>query len=438
MALLKLCNICLIVLFLIGTVASNRVLELSDRFLDVRGNGVWLIMFYAPWCGHCKNLEPIWNQVAQSLVDTEIRVGRIDCTRFSSVASEYSVSGFPTILFVKGHKSVEYRGDRDRYEIVEFARRMDGPPVRYFGNCGQFKEVIENKKVFFVYLDDSRLQETHLRDNYTRAAEEFLAVMNFYSTSIECMADRLRSANAMTNKKSVFVCKDGSCFRYDEDLIDSHNISLRDWVNKERFPAFMKISTGNFHQLLKTGKCVVMAVLEENQIGGLTLKMFEFRDVVEAIAVNNKDLYHDDFLFGWLGHPEIANSIAMETLPIPSLIVLNTSSYQFYLPKLEEGEKVPSPQSILELLDQVKNHTAKALGGESFRYRLIRAYFGAKTALFGMWKGNPVLTTVLLGLPFGLFSIICYTSCCTDILAANEEDEEAELAEAAARHQKRE
>ncbi|KAF8786584.1 Protein disulfide-isomerase TMX3 like protein [Argiope bruennichi] len=224
---------------------------------------------------------------------------------------------------VKGHKSVEYRGDRDRYEIVEFARRMDGPPVRYFGNCDQFKEVIENKKVFFVYLDDSRLQETHLRDNYTRAAEEFLAVMNFYSTSIECMADRLRSANAMTNK--------------------------------------------------------------------------------------------NDFLFGWLGHPEIANSIAMETLPIPSLIVLNTSSYQFYLPKLEEGEKVPSPQSILELLDQVKNHTAK-----------------------GMWKGNPVLTTVLLGLPFGLFSIICYTSCCTDILAANEEDEEAELAEAAARHQKRE
>lgn len=49
----------------------------------------------------------------------------------------------------------------------------------------------------------------------------------------------------------------------------------------------------------------------------------------------------------------------METLPIPSLIVVNSSTYQYYLPKLEEGEKVPSPQSILELLDQVKNNSAQ-------------------------------------------------------------------------------
>ncbi|GBM39110.1 Protein disulfide-isomerase TMX3 [Araneus ventricosus] len=437
MPLLKLCSIFLIVLFLIGTISSNRVLELSDRFLDVRSNGIWLVMFYAPWCGHCKNLEPIWNQVAQSLVDTDIRVGRIDCTRFTSVATEFSVSGFPTILFVKGHKTVEYRGDRERNDIVEFARRMDGPAIRYFGNCDQFKNVVKDKKVFFVFLDDSRLQDkTQLKDNYTRIAEEFQTVMNFYSTSLECMADHLGSANEITGKKAVFVCKDGSCFQYDEELVESQNISLREWVNKERFPAFIKVSPGNFHQLMKTGKDIVIAVLEENQIGGLTLKMSEFRDVVEAIALNNKNLYHDYFTFGWLGQPDIANNIAMETLPIPSLIVVNSSTYQYYMPKLEEGEKVPSPQSILELLDQVKNNSAQAFGGETFLYRVYRTYYGAKTSLFGMWRGNPVLTTVLLGLPLGLFSIICYTTCCTDILEAGDEEDESETVDE--RHQKRE
>lgn len=44
-----------------------------------------------------------------------------------------------------------------------------------------------------------------------------------------------------------------------------------------------------------------------------------------------------------------------------------------------------------------------------------------------MYKGNPVLTVVLLGLPLGLFSIICYTTCCTDILEAADEDEETEV-----------
>lgn len=33
---------------------ASRVLELSDRFLDVRQEGMWFVKFYAPWCGYCK------------------------------------------------------------------------------------------------------------------------------------------------------------------------------------------------------------------------------------------------------------------------------------------------------------------------------------------------------------------------------------------------
>lgn len=73
-------------------------MELSDKFLNIRKEGGhWLVMFYAPWCGHCKRLEPVWGHVAQSLHKTHIRVARVDCTRFSSVAKEFSVGGFPTI-----------------------------------------------------------------------------------------------------------------------------------------------------------------------------------------------------------------------------------------------------------------------------------------------------------------------------------------------------
>lgn len=68
--------------------------------------------------------------------------------------------------------------------------------------------------------------------------------------------------------KSIF-------FYLSEELLETQNISLHDWVNKERFPVFMKLSPGNFHQVMKTKKYIVIAVLEENQIGGLTLKMTE-------------------------------------------------------------------------------------------------------------------------------------------------------------------
>jgi thiol-disulfide isomerase/thioredoxin len=56
------------------------------------------LKFYAPWCGHCKKLEPIYAHVAQALHDTPIRVGRVDCTRFPSVGTEFKVNGFPTII----------------------------------------------------------------------------------------------------------------------------------------------------------------------------------------------------------------------------------------------------------------------------------------------------------------------------------------------------
>lgn len=40
-----------------------------------------------------------------------------------------------------------------------------------------------------------------------------------------------------------------------------------------------------------------------------------------------------------------------------------------------------------------------------------------------MWQGNPVLTTVLFGLPLGFLSLICYSICCSDIMDADDEEE---------------
>lgn len=54
---------------------------------------------------------------------------------------------------------------------------------------------------------------------------------------------------------------------------------------------------------------------------------------------------------------------------------------------------------------------------------MYRTYFEAKTSLGDMWRGNPVLTTVLFGLPIGFLSLILYSICCSDILDADEDEE---------------
>lgn len=79
-------------------VSSSRVLELSDKFVDISNEGMWFVKFYAPWCAHCRRIEPIWAHVAQSLYNTPVKVAKVDCTRFTAVAAHFKVRAYPTII----------------------------------------------------------------------------------------------------------------------------------------------------------------------------------------------------------------------------------------------------------------------------------------------------------------------------------------------------
>lgn len=80
---------------------SGRVLELDERFSEVQNQGSWLVMFYAPWCGHCKHLEPTWLDVGKRLyeMNSNVQVGKVDAVKFSSLASEHQIRGFPLNSF---------------------------------------------------------------------------------------------------------------------------------------------------------------------------------------------------------------------------------------------------------------------------------------------------------------------------------------------------
>jgi len=82
-----------------------------------------LVKFYAPWCGHCKKLEPVWRELAEKTADIEDLV----IAKFDSTANEVSnleIRGYPTLkFFPKDNKAgVAYEGDR---EVADF--------LKYFG-----------------------------------------------------------------------------------------------------------------------------------------------------------------------------------------------------------------------------------------------------------------------------------------------------------------
>uniref|UniRef100_A0A8C2CCJ8 protein disulfide-isomerase n=1 Tax=Cyprinus carpio TaxID=7962 RepID=A0A8C2CCJ8_CYPCA len=79
--------------------AFALVQDLDNTFKDSRMEDVWLVDFYAPWCGYCKKLEPVWQEVGAELTrsGSPVRVGKMDATAYSGVASDFGVRGYPTI-----------------------------------------------------------------------------------------------------------------------------------------------------------------------------------------------------------------------------------------------------------------------------------------------------------------------------------------------------
>merc|ERR1712241_1123680 len=85
-----------------------------------------LVEFYAPWCGHCKQLAPIWDKLGEKYADSEtVVIAKMDST--ANELEEVKVQGFPTIkLFKKGtNEIVDYNGDRT---VEGFSKFLDEPP----------------------------------------------------------------------------------------------------------------------------------------------------------------------------------------------------------------------------------------------------------------------------------------------------------------------
>jgi len=80
-----------------------------------------LVEFYAPWCGHCKSLEPIYNQLGEKFKDSaDVVVAKMDST--ANEVEQVKVQGFPTLkLFKKGdNKIIDYNGERTLEGLSKF------------------------------------------------------------------------------------------------------------------------------------------------------------------------------------------------------------------------------------------------------------------------------------------------------------------------------
>lgn len=104
----------------------------KDNFAEIvyDSDEPWVVEFYAPWCGHCKEFAPEYVRAAQSLRGM-VRVGAIDCDESKRFCKKkMGVKGFPTIKFFSAEKDVYPNGEVNKTPVDYDQPRGAFPLVR--------------------------------------------------------------------------------------------------------------------------------------------------------------------------------------------------------------------------------------------------------------------------------------------------------------------
>ncbi len=92
----------------------------KENFQDALQKGIVLVDFFATWCGPCKMLHPVLEEV---LEEENLTIVKVDIDKNESLAVEYGVMSVPTmILFKDGHEMSKSIGYKDKQTLLNWIR----------------------------------------------------------------------------------------------------------------------------------------------------------------------------------------------------------------------------------------------------------------------------------------------------------------------------
>jgi protein disulfide-isomerase A4 len=158
---------------------SVITLTASNFNTTIQNEDLILVEFYAPWCGHCKQLAPEYERAAKQLLTLPkpIKLAKIDATAEKELAEKFSVSGYPTLLLFRRGKQYKYTGPREEAGIVSYMKEQLILPSKLVSSVEQLKKLLSPNWPTIVGLfekeSSNELYEVFIDSAYSERERNF-------------------------------------------------------------------------------------------------------------------------------------------------------------------------------------------------------------------------------------------------------------------------
>jgi thiol-disulfide isomerase/thioredoxin len=240
---------------LLLVLVSGKLATFKESFDFSEGS--WFVMYFAPWCSHCKTIKPDFIQAASS---TQTKLVLVDCELYTKFCSAQGVKKFPTLTYYSEDFVHSYTLGRSAKDFQDFLLKVNSPA--YSNTTAEALPAHESAYVLHLHPSDSKALTT-----FSEVAKEHRASPAYFYTVPD---------------SETYLAVGGRDAELNYTLLELTGRNMRLFVDLHTLPTVVELDSSNSQSIRTLSQDRTLVILAYDQ----TSQSQDALEVLKEVAID--------------------------------------------------------------------------------------------------------------------------------------------------------